>query len=324
MSQSQKPVTPYDETNIERLWGGRRYHSLDYHLRETFGEKVYRLSLTGGMTCPNRDGRLHSRGCTFCSAGGSGDFAASSMLSVTEQIESAKLRIQDKTKCKKYIAYFQAFTNTYAPTAYLRRIFTEAIVHPDIAVLSIATRCDCLPSDVLELLSELNKVKPVWIELGLQTVHEATLSAIRSGFTVSQFEAAVHALSERGLTIVTHLILGLPGETEDMMLASLSFVSRLPIQGVKLQLLHVLRGTDLGLQYEAKPFPLFSLEEYCRFLVRCLERLPSRIVVHRLTGDGPKALLLAPLWSADKKRVLNTIQKELKEQNTWQGKLFAE
>lgn len=304
-----------------KTWGEKRYYSLDYYLKTTFGEKVYRLSLNGGMTCPNRDGSLDSRGCIFCSAGGSGDFASAPTLSITEQIEDAKTKIQQKSDCRKFIAYFQAYTNTYAPIDYLRRIFSEAITHPDIVALSIATRCDCLPPDVLALLGELNRIKPVWVELGLQSIHDKTLRNIRSGFTLSQFEEAVFALEQYHIDVITHLILGLPGETKEMMLASLDYISRLPIKGVKLQLLHVLKNTDLGRLYEKEPFPLFSLEEYCDFIVDCIERLPEHIVLHRLTGDGPRSLLIAPLWSTDKKRVLNTIQKRLKERDTWQNHL---
>ncbi|MBQ8278358.1 MAG: TIGR01212 family radical SAM protein [Roseburia sp.] len=304
-------------------WNDKRYHSLDYHFKTTFGEKVYRLSLNGGMSCPNRDGHLSTGGCIFCSAGGSGDFAASPALSVTEQIEHAKLRVAGKTKCTKYIAYFQAYTNTYAPVDYLRQIFTEAIHHPDIVALSIATRCDCLPEDVLNLLEELNEIKPVWVELGLQTIHARTLEFIRSGFTLAQFDEAVFHLHERGIEVITHLILGMPGETKDDMLASLSHISRLPISGLKLQLLHVLRDTELATIYEKEPFWTFTLEEYCDFIVNCIELLPPEIVLHRLTGDGPRKLLIAPLWSTDKKRVLNTITKRLKERDTWQGKYFV-
>lgn len=304
-----------------KTWGEKRYYSLDYYLKTTFGEKVYRLSLNGGMTCPNRDGSLDSRGCIFCSSGGSGDFASAPTLSITEQIEDAKTKIQQKSDCRKFIAYFQAYTNTYAPIDYLRRIFSEAITHPDIVALSIATRCDCLPPDVLALLGELNHIKPVWVELGLQSIHDKTLHNIRSGFTLSQFEEAVFALDQYHIDVITHLILGLPGETKEMMLASLDYISRLPIKGVKLQLLHVLKDTDLGRLYEKEPFPLFSLEEYCDFIVDCIERLPEHIVLHRLTGDGPRSLLIAPLWSTDKKRVLNTIQKRLKERDTWQNHL---
>ena len=306
------------------LWGDKRYYSLDYYLKNTFGEKVYRLSLNGGMTCPNRDGHLDTRGCIFCSAGGSGDFATAPSLSITEQIADAKSRIVAKTNCRKYIAYFQAYTNTYAPVDYLRSIFTEAISHPDIVALSIATRCDCLSDEILDLLEELNQTKPVWIELGHQTIHEDTLRIIRSGFVLSQYEAAVFALHTRGIDVVTHLILGLPGETRDMMLTSVSHIARLPIQGVKLQLLHVLKDTDLGTIYENEPFPLFSLEEYCDFVADCITLLPPEMVIHRLTGDGPRNLLIAPLWSTDKKRVLNTIQKSFRERDLWQGKHFLE
>lgn len=306
----------------KNFWGDKRYHSLDYELKRIFGEKVYRLSLNGGMTCPNRDGTIDSRGCIFCSAGGSGDFAADPMLSITEQIAQAKTRIQAKTGCKKYIAYFQAYTNTYAPVPYLRSIFLEAICQPDIVALSIATRCDCLSKDILDLLEELNRIKPVWVELGLQSIHKKTLQDIRSGFTLSQYETAVFSLQKRGIHVVTHLILGLPGETPEMMTSSVQHVASLPTWGIKLQLLHVLKNTDLGHLYESTPFPLFSLEEYCDFVVDCLTLLPPDMVIHRLTGDGPRNLLLAPLWSTDKKRVLNTIQKRLKERDDWQGKYW--
>ena len=303
-------------------WGDKPYYSLDYYLKQTFGEKIYRLSLNGGMTCPNRDGTLDSRGCIFCSAGGSGDFATAPALSVTEQIAQAKERIRGKSNCKKFIAYFQAYTNTYAPVSYLIELFSEAICHPDIVALSIGTRCDCLPEDVLDLLTEFNKLKPVWVELGLQSIHDTTLQQIRSGFTYEQYLSAVDALKERNLTVITHLILGLPGETEEMMLASVDAVSHLPVDGVKLQLLHVLKHTDLALLYETNPFPVFSLEEYCDFVVTCIEHLPPEMVVHRITGDGPRSLLIAPLWSIDKKRVLNTIHKRFRERDTWQGKLY--
>ncbi len=304
------------------LWGDKRYRSLDYYLKQTFGEKVYRLSLNGGMTCPNRDGTLDSRGCIFCSAGGSGDFAAAPALTVTEQITAAKANVRAKANCNRFIAYFQAYTNTYAPIDYLRRIFTEAIHHPDIAVLSIATRCDCLSGDIIDLLDELNHIKPVWVELGLQTIHARTLDFIRSGFTLEQYEKAVFALRARDITVITHLILGLPGETSEMMRASVSHVAKLPVQGVKLQLLHILRGTDLGTLYEKEPFPLFSLEEYCDFIVDCVSLLPPEMVIHRLTGDGPRSLLIAPLWSTDKKRVLNTINRRFRELDAWQGKNY--
>ena len=308
--------------SLSGKWGDKPYYSLDYYLKETFGEKVYRLSLNGGMTCPNRDGTLESRGCIFCSAGGSGDFAATPSLSITAQIEQAKLSVQRKSNCKKFIAYFQAYTNTYAPLSYLRKIFTEAISHPDIVALSIATRCDCLPEDILKLLAELNQIKPVWIELGLQSIHNETLLKIRSGFSYEQYLNAVADLNSYHIPVITHLILGLPGETKEMMLKSVTAIANLPVSGVKLQLLHVLKNTDLGLFYEENPFPVFSLEEYCDFIVSCIELLPPEMVIHRITGDGPRSLLIAPLWSTDKKRVLNTIQKRFKERGTWQGKFF--
>ena len=316
--------TPIKEISRSTMyWGDKRYHSLDYHFKSIFGEKVYRLSLNGGMTCPNRDGHLSTGGCIFCSAGGSGDFAASPALSITEQIEEAKLRVAGKTKCTKYIAYFQAYTNTYAPVEYLRKIFSEAIGHPDIVALSIATRCDCLPVDVLDLLEELNQSKPVWVELGLQTIHAKSLELIRSGFTLAQYNEAITNLHARGIPVITHLILGLPGETKEDILASLSYVSKLPVSGLKLQLLHILRDTELARYYEDNPFWTFSLEEYCDFIVDCIELLPPEMVLHRITGDGPRKLLIAPLWSTDKKRVLNTIHKRLSERDTWQGKYYS-
>lgn len=304
---------------MQKFWNEKRYYSFDYYLKNTFGEKIYRISLNGGMTCPNRDGSLDTRGCIFCSAGGSGDFAAPVSLSITEQIAYGKQQLLGKFPCKRFIAYFQAYTNTYAPTDYLRRIFTEAIEHPDIVALSIATRCDCLPEDVIALLRELNQKKPVWVELGLQTIHEETLSFIRSGFTLEQYHTAVFTLAQNRIPCITHLILGLPGETRAQMLSSVAHVASLPISGVKLQLLHVLKNTDLGTLYENSPFPLFSLEEYCNLIADCIALLPPEMVIHRLTGDGPKNLLLAPLWSADKKRVMNTIQKTLRERDIYQG-----
>lgn len=306
-------------TNPRIRWGEKRYYSFDYYLKETFGEKVYRLSLNGGMTCPNRDGSLDTRGCIFCSAGGSGDFASSPLLSIQKQIQQAKALLSAKTNCKKFIAYFQAYTNTYAPVDYLRRIFLEAVSSEEIVALSIGTRCDCLSPEVLDLLEELNQYKPVWIELGLQTANDDIRAALRSGFSFAQYEASVRQLHERNIKIITHLILGLPAETKEQMTDSLLRTAALPCDGIKLQLLHVLRGTDLGTRYEQSPFPLFSLEEYCDFVTDLLALLPPDIVIHRLTGDGPKNLLLAPRWSTDKKRVLNTIHKMLREKDIYQG-----
>lgn len=306
------------------FWNGKRYYSLDAYLKHTYGEKMYKLSLNGGMTCPNRDGTLGTRGCIFCSEGGSGDFAASSSLTVSAQLTEARERIAGKTSCTHYIAYFQAFTNTYAPVSYLRRIFMEAIENPDVAILSIATRPDCLSDEVLDLLLELNQIKPVWIELGLQTIHPETLAFIRSGFALSDFDHAVTELHKRGIKVIVHLILGLPGETKEMMRASVSYVAALPVFGMKLQLLHILKGTDLHTYYESYPFDTFTLDDYCDFVTECVALLPPDIVIHRLTGDGPKKLLAAPLWSADKKRVLNQLQRTFREKDIWQGKYYPQ
>lgn len=307
-------------TNPIPRWGEKPYYSLDYYLKQTYGEKVYRLSLNGGMTCPNRDGKLDTRGCIFCSAGGSGDFATSPALSITEQIEAAKEKVCKKSNARKFIAYFQAYTNTYAPVEYLRKIFMEAVFHPDIVLLSIATRPDCLDDEVLALLCEIRQHKPVWIELGLQTTHPVTTTFIRSGFTLSDFYMAVERLQKCNIPVIVHLILGLPHETKDMMLDSVAHVANLPIFGIKLQLLHILKGTDLEAEYQKQPFELLDLDEYANLIADCIEILPANIVIHRITGDGPKNLLIAPLWSSDKKRVLNTISKTLKQRNSYQGK----
>lgn len=301
-------------------WLDKPYHSLDYMLKERFGEKVYKLTLDGGMTCPNRDGKLGTRGCIFCSAGGSGDFAADRSLSITEQIEQQKSLIRSKRPVEKFIAYFQAYTNTYAPVDYLRRVFTEAILHPDIAAVSIGTRPDCLGTDVLDLLEELNRRKPVWVELGLQTIHEDTARYIRRGYPLSCFETAVHNLRRRDLDVIVHTILGLPGEDREHMLATIRYLNTQPIQGIKMQLLHVLKNTDLAADYLAGKFQVLSREEYLDLVISCLERLSGDIVIHRVTGDGPKDLLLAPLWSGAKRTVLNQLHRQMKERGTWQGK----
>lgn len=302
------------------LWNDKPYHSLDYELKKRYGEKIYRLALNGGMSCPNRDGTLGTGGCVFCSAGGSGDFAASSLLSVKKQIEEAKERLRQKRPASHYIAYFQAYTNTYAPVSYLRSIFTEAVECPEIVILSIATRPDCLAPEVVALLAELNRIKPVWIELGLQTMHEDTASFIRRGYPLSVYENAVQRLRSCGLEVITHLILGLPGENEERILQTIRYLNTQDIQGIKLQLLHILKGTDLAAIYEQNPFPIFSLEEYVQLILSCTERLRPDIVIHRLTGDGPGELLIAPLWSRSKRYVLNKIHQQFRLQNTWQGK----
>ncbi len=284
---------------------------LNDYLRERFGCKVYKLALNGGFTCPNRDGKIDTRGCIFCSAGGSGEFAEDPRLSVTEQIERAKARVSSKIRDGKYIAYFQAYTGTYAPVERLKLLFTEAVRHPDIAILSIATRPDCLPNEVLELLAGLNEIKPVWVELGLQTIHPKTAEYIRRGFDLSVYDEAVRKLTERGIEVITHVILGLPGETAEDMLETVRYVCAGGSKGIKLQLLHVLSGTDLEKEYLAGQVDVMTEDEYMDILKRCVSVITDGIVVHRLTGDGDKKLLVAPLWSADKKHVLNRIRREV-------------
>lgn len=308
--------------NMTMRWDEKRYYSLDYYLKQTYGEKLYKIALDGGMTCPNRDGTLGVRGCIFCSAGGSGDFAGDRRTSITEQIEAGKAQSIRKHSGFSYIAYFQAYTNTYAPVSYLRSVFTEAINHPDIRILSIATRPDCLNDDVLALLAELNKKKPVWVELGLQTIHEETAQFIRRGYKLPVFEDALRELRKIGITVIVHTILCLPGESREMMLDTIRYLNTQDIQGIKLQLLHILKHTDLADYYEKHPFHLPSREEYYELLGMCICSLRPDIVIHRLTGDGPKQLLVAPLWTGNKRQVLNGMQRYFKEQNIWQGKEF--
>lgn len=305
-----------------RSWGEKPYHSLDYELKQRFGEKVYKLTLNGGMSCPNRDGKISFGGCIFCSEGGSGEFASSACLSVPEQIQDAKKRLSAKRPVNQYIAYFQAYTNTYGPVEHLRKIFTKAIEDPEIVLLSIATRPDCMPDEVVELLAELNQKKPVWVELGLQTIHESSARFIRRGYPLEVFTDAVERLSRHGIEVVTHVILGLPGETKEMMLETVDYLNTLPIQGIKLQLLHVLEGTDLAGYYKNTGFHVLEEDEYVNLILECIEHLRPEITIHRITGDGPKELLIAPLWSSAKRSVLNHIHHEMKLKNSWQGKAF--
>lgn len=290
-----------------------KYYSLNHYLRDTFGCKVYKLSLDGGFTCPNRDGTIDTRGCIFCSKGGSGDFAESRLLSITEQIEQGKKRVESKIKSGKYIAYFQAFTNTYAPVEALRKKFYEAINHKNIVALSIATRPDCLSDDILALLDELNKIKPVFVELGLQTIHEKSAEYIRRGYPLSVYDDAVRKLKAIGINIVVHVILGLPNENKADMLETVSYVCNSGISGIKLQLLHILKNTDLADEYYRGNVKVLELDEYIDIVKACVAIIPKDIVIHRLTGDGAKKDLIAPLWSADKKNVLNNINKALQE-----------
>ena len=312
---------------------------LSQALKDTYGEKVYRLSLSSGCTCPNRDGTLGTGGCTFCSEGGSGEFAAE-LVPLKEQLEQAKARIQAKTNAEKFIAYFQSFTNTYGDPKRLRKLYTEAILREEVAVLSLGTRPDCLPEEILEMLRELNEIKPVWVELGLQTIHERTAKRIHRGYPPQVFEESFRKLKESGLTVIVHVIFGLPGETKGDMLATVKYLaglfeeygygkadsagpgataavpgsSAVPPQcfdGVKLQMLQILKGTEMAEEYLREPFPLFSLEEYTELVKESVRLLPADLVLHRMTGDGPKRLLIAPLWCADKKRTLNYMNRVL-------------
>ena len=306
----------------KKRWGERRYYSLDYELKNTFGEKIYKITLNGGMTCPNRDGRCGTGGCIFCSAKGSGDFAGSAALPIEAQLARGKKDLAQKRPIRSYIAYFQAFTNTYAPVDYLENIFSRAVRDPDVKVLSVATRPDCLGKDVLCLLERLNRIKPVWIELGLQTIHPRTAEYIRRGYPLEVFDKAVSDLRAAGIRVIVHVILFLPGETEEMMMETIDYLNRTDIQGIKLQLLHILRGTDLALDYEKSHFYVPDMETYIRVLGRCVARLRPDISIHRLTGDGPKDLLIAPLWTGAKRTVLNRFQQYLKENDIWQGKEY--
>ena len=284
---------------------------LNDYLRRTFGCKVYKIALNGGFTCPNRDGSIGTEGCIFCSEGGSGEFAAAPSLSVKEQIEQGKRLVSAKEKDGKYIAYFQAYTGTYAPIDRLKRLYTEAINHPDVVALSIATRPDCLPEEVLHLLSELNRIKPVWAELGLQTIHERTASYIRRGYDLNVYDNAVTRLRKNGIEVITHMIIGLPGESTEDMLETVRYICGSGATGIKLQLLHILKGTDLEKEYKAGRVKVLSEDAYIDILKQCVKLIPENVVIHRLTGDGDKRILIAPLWSGNKKHVWNRIQNEV-------------
>ncbi len=301
-----------------------RILTVSEYMKQKYGQKVYRLSLSSGCTCPNRDGTLGWGGCAFCSAGGSGDFAAKP-ASLERQITEAKKRVDSKfprsvrPEERKYIAYFQSYTNTYGKTDHLRRIFTEAAERPEIVTLSVGTRPDCLEQDKVQMLAELNQIKPVWVELGLQTIHEQTAEAFHRGYRLPVFLDAYRRLKQAGLEVIVHVILGLPGEGREDMLETVRFLAGLNprLDGIKLQLLHILKETEYGSIFEKDPSAFqtsgFTLESYCDLVVACLKLLPPETVIHRLTGDGPKNLLLAPKWSADKKKVLNELNRRIRE-----------
>lgn len=287
--------------------------TLNSYLKSRYGKKIYKVSIDAGFTCPNRDGTLDTRGCIFCSAGGSGDFAEDSKLSITEQIEKGKKRIAAKLPDGNYglIAYFQAFTNTYAPIEKLEKVFMEAVSHPEVEIISIATRPDCLGEEILNLLRRINEIKPVWVELGLQTIHEKTAEYIRRGYPLNVYDEAVKNLKACGIETIVHVILGLPGETKEEMLETVRYVGESGVEGIKLQLLHVLEGTDLADDYRAGKFECLSLDEYALLVKDALDVLPENIIIHRMTGDGDKKILIAPKWSEDKKNVLNTLHRVL-------------
>ena len=292
-----------------------KIYTLNQYLHDTFGQKLYKIALDGGFTCPNRDGTIDTRGCIFCSGAGSGEFAGDCTMRITQQIEKGKDRVAGKIKDGRYIAYFQAFTNTHAPVEKLRPIYMEAINHREIAVLSVATRPDCLPDEVLDLLCECNQIKPVWVELGLQTIHPATAAYIRRGYPLSVYGDAVSRLKARGMEVVVHVMLGLPGESRQDMLDTVSYVAGSGADGIKLQLLHVIRGTDLEKDYLEGKFETLTFESYVELVADCIALLPENMVIHRMTGDGDKRTLVAPLWSADKKRVLNAIRRAVSQKD---------
>ena len=305
-------------------WHGKPYYSLDAYCKNTLGHKCYKIALNAGMTCPNRDGTLGQRGCIFCSAGGGGEFAVSGE-DITSQIISGKQKFGDKKIGEHFIAYFQAYTNTYAPTPYLHKIFTEALNEPQICGISIATRPDCLGGDVLALLTELKDKYPnkfIWVELGLQTIHEKTAAYIRRGYKLDCFETSLNQLRKIQIPVIVHMILGLPGETDAHIYQTVRYLNEKNIFGIKLQLLHVLKGTDLADDYRCGLFRTYEKDEYLDILVHCLELLSPEIVVHRVTGDGPKDILIAPKWSLNKRDILNSLYKKMKENNTYQGRLF--
>ena len=310
------------EKKMIKEWNGKRYHSLNYFLRNKFGEKIYKISLDGGFTCPNRDGKVAKGGCTFCSARGSGDFAGSRILSIKEQFEDRKEMMEKKWKDGKYIAYFQAYTNTYAPVEELRKKYEEALAQKNVIALSIATRPDCLGDDVLDYLEELNKKTYLWVELGLQTINDKTAHNFNRGYDFETFDSSLKKLQERGIEVVVHTIFGLPGETKEDMLKTVDYVAHSGAQGVKFHLLHLMQGTKMVEQYESGELQLLSKEDYIDLICKGIAMIPEEMVVHRLTGDAPRQSLIGPMWSLKKWEVLNDIDKALVDNNIWQGKDF--
>ncbi len=291
------------------------------YLKNQYGQKVYKLSLSSGCTCPNRDGTIGYGGCTFCSEGGSGEFAQgiSRSENIDAELEKARQRVLAKLprnaspEQQNFIAYFQSFTNTYGETGRLRELYQSVLQRDDIAVLSVGTRPDCIDEEKLQLLRELNAIKPVWVELGLQTIHDETAARIHRGYPTQVFEECFRRLKEAGLTVIVHIILGLPGESEEDMLETVRYLGELAprLDGIKLQMLNILKGSQLAEEYDRNPFPQMTLKEYCELIVKCLKLLPEEVVIHRITGDGPKNLLISPMWVTDKKRVINALRRAI-------------
>ncbi|NFA43239.1 TIGR01212 family radical SAM protein [Clostridium botulinum] len=307
---------------MNNSWNGKRYHSLNYFLREKFGEKVFKISLDGGFSCPNRDGKVSKGGCVFCSARGSGDYAGSRNFSITNQFNNVKTMMANKWKSGKYIAYFQAYTNTYAPVDELRQKYEEAINQEGVVALSIATRPDCLEDDVLDLIEELSKKLYVWVELGLQTINDDVAKKINRGYDLKVFDDAMTRLKERNIDVVVHSILGLPRESQDDMLKTIDYIAHSGAQGIKLHLLHLMKDTKMVELYESGELQFLSQEDYIKLICKAVSMLPKEMVVHRLTGDAPRDLLIGPMWSLKKWEVLNAIDKTLEDNDIYQGKNF--
>ena len=309
---------------MRKEWNGKRYHSLNYFLRNKFNEKIYKISLDGGFTCPNRDGKVAKGGCTFCSARGSGDYAGSRILSINEQFADRKKMMEKKWKDGKYIAYFQAYTNTYAPVEELRQKYEEAISQENVVALSIATRPDCLDDDVVDLLEEISKKTYLWVELGLQTINDESARNFNRGYDFEVFKEGIKKLQDRNIEVVVHTIFGLPGETKEDMLKTVDYVAHSGAQGIKFHLLHLMKGTQMVKQYESGELQLLSQEDYIDLICKGIAMLPQEMVVHRLTGDAPRESLIGPMWSLKKWEVLNSIDKALEDNDIYQGKNYIE
>ena len=304
------------------IWNNKNYHTLDFELKKYFGEKTIKLSINGGFTCPNRDGTLSKKGCIFCSEKGSGDFAGDVDKSINNQIEDQIKLLSKKWKSSTFIAYFQSYTNTYDTVESLRKKYYEALSVDNVKGIAIATRPDCINEEIVKLLSEINDKNYLWVELGLQTIHDKTERLIRRGYNLEAFNEAVKLLNKYNIKIVVHLILGLPGESKQDILDSVKYIAAKNIWGVKLHLLHVLKNTDLERLYQQTNFRILTEDEYVSLVCDCIELLPENVVIHRVTGDGKRSELITPLWSLNKLKVLNHIDYEFLRRNSYQGKKF--